>query len=367
MSTALKDLYSKAFFAEFSEVAAAVVPAFDQEVFNQELFDETWESRELKDRMARTAEVSSLFLPVLFRETAPLICALVDALKAQNITGKSLEYMFLPAIIEQRGLQDLKNSLATMEYITSYTSCEFAIRPFFLKYPEELHQQVIRWARDPDHHVRRLASEGCRPRLPWAIAIPHLKKDPSPILPVLEILRDDPELYVRRSVANNLNDISKDHPGLVLQLVSSWKGQHADVDWVIKHACRTLLKQGVPEAMYLFGFAKPNQVELLSLELSPNPIQIGESMTFNFSLVNKGKSNLLLRLEYGVYFLLANGSLSRKVFFISERPIPPGINRIEKKHAFRPITTRTYYPGAQALSIIVNGKELKKEGFLLVG
>ncbi|MBR9922295.1 MAG: DNA alkylation repair protein [Bacteroidetes bacterium] len=361
----LKALYSEAFFEEFSGVAAEVISAFDKRSFLQQIFDPAWPERELKDRMSHVAKVLSTFLPPDFSAQAKLIENLTDALRAAKIEGKALEYMFLPAILEMNGPDHPEEALRAMESITDFTSCEFAIRPFFIKYPDLLYRQVLAWSKHSNHHVRRLASEGCRPRLPWAMALPALKKNPDPIIPVLENLKADSELFVRRSVANNLNDISKDHPRRARSLAQKWKGQSEEVNWVVKHGCRTLLKKGDPDTLLLFGFARPDQIELLSFELAASGVKIGETLPFSFSLINKGKTNLLLRLEYAVYFLRSNGSHSRKVFFISEKEIPPGINAFSKKQSFKPITTRKYYKGQQALSIIVNGIELDKKTFLL--
>lgn len=165
--------------------------------------------------------------------------------------------MFFPDYIERFGMEDYAVAVGTMERLTAFTSCEFAVRPFIKKHEGQMLEQMLGWSEHSSHHVRRLASEGSRPRLPWAMALPKLKKDPSPILPILENLKVDSSEYVRRSVANNLNDISKDNPDVALSVFRDWIGHSPETNRIVKHGCRTLLKQGVPEAMELFGFSYP--------------------------------------------------------------------------------------------------------------
>jgi hypothetical protein len=194
-----------------------------------------------------------------------------------------------------------------------------------------------------------------------------LKEQPELILPILDQLKDDPAEWVRRSVANNLNDISKDHPERVVALAREWKGQSREVDWVIKHACRTLLKQGHTQAMRLFGFGSIEEIEIMNFQLDRSKAKIGEELFFSFDMHNQSDQAMKIRLEYGVYFKKANGALSRKVFQISEKEYAPGASvSIQKKQHFKIITTRKYYPGEHELSIIVNGEEVGKKGFELV-
>lgn len=158
-------------------------------------------------------------------------------------SGLMLEYGWvLDNYVEQYGLDDYETSVKAIERITQFTSCEFSVHPFIIRYPNEMMVQILIWSKHENWGVRRLASEGCRPRFPWAMALPHLKKDPALIIPILENLKNDPARFVRLSVAYNLNDIVKDNPETVMELVKRWKGESEEVDWIIKHGCRTLLK-----------------------------------------------------------------------------------------------------------------------------
>ena len=178
MATPLKELYSEEFYREFASILVRVLPGFSQDSFTQSIFDAEWDHRELKDRMKHTALVLKDFLPPDYPAATAAIINCIELLEAEGITNKSLEYMFFPAYVENFGLEDFTTSVKAMERITQFTSCEFAVRPFYLGYREAMLEQTMHWAKHSDFRVRRLASEGCRPRLPWAVAIPYLKKRP---------------------------------------------------------------------------------------------------------------------------------------------------------------------------------------------
>ncbi|MCC5940210.1 MAG: DNA alkylation repair protein, partial [Balneolaceae bacterium] len=226
-------------------------------------------------------------------------------------------------------------------------------------------QQMLNWSRHHHSHVRRLASEGCRPRLPWAMALPRFKKDPAPILPILENLKDDPSEFVRRSVANNLNDISKDHPKLVLEIGKRWIGADVNRDKIIKHACRTLLKSGDVRALELFGFLEPSDIEILHFECDSS-VNMGKHLKFSFIVKNGGKKRSKVRIEYGIDYMKSNGSTNRKIFQISETVLKSGESKeFMRTQSFKKLTTRKHYPGRHALAILVNGRELVKSGFMV--
>lgn len=223
------------------------------------------------------------------------------------------------------------------------------------------------WSEHDNHTVRRFASEGCRPRLPWAMAIPFLKIDPAPILPILEKLKNDPSEFVRKSVANNLNDISKDHPQLVIGLVRNWKGQTKDTDWVCKHGSRTLLKQGNRETLDLFGLGNTNALQLKNFQLYTPEVQIGGNLEFGFQLFNANSEAVNIRLEYAVYYQKANASLAKKVYKISEKLYAANSETtIRRKQSFKIISTRKLHKGLHQLSVIINGVEGEKLDFELV-
>jgi 3-methyladenine DNA glycosylase AlkC len=226
-------------------------------------------------------------------------------------------------------------------------------------------KHMLAWADNEDFKVRRFASEGCRPRLPWGMGVPALKKDPSLILPILEKLKNDPEEFVRKSVANNLNDISKDHPELVLDICERWQGNSKNTDWIIKQACRTLLKQGNKRAMLLFGFANPGQMQIENLQFTDLSPKIGNEISFSFNLNLLTKKKQKVRLEYIVHFVKSTGKTSPKVFQMKEVVLPPGVHQVQKKHSFVNMSTRKHFAGKHTFQIVVNGEVKAEETVLL--
>jgi 3-methyladenine DNA glycosylase AlkC len=367
MSYLLKDIYSPDFYNKFGVIAEHEIPGFNKKEFLSLIFDDSWQQKELKQRMKHTSLVLNSFLPMDYAESTDIICNIIKRLQKEKITESSLEFMFFPDYIESYGINHFETSVKAIEFVTQFTSCEFAVRPFILKYEKDMIAQMIHWSAHQNFHVRRLASEGSRPRLPWAIALPQFKKNPIAILPILENLKNDSSEYVRRSVANGLNDISKDNPEMVLEIAGKWKGKTETTDALLKHGCRTLLKQGENRVMDLFGFSENESVVLSDFQLVTPVVKIGDPVIFSFGVANNGKHTSSVRLEYAIYYLRQNGSLSKKVFKISERNLNPKEKiEIVRKQSFRVITTRKFYPGRHKLSIIINGRERNFAEFELV-
>ena len=288
----------------------------------------------------------------------------LSILKSAAPQFADLEAMVFPDFVEVFGLDDYANSIPALEHFTQFSSSEFAVRPFIIRYQTKMMKQMKAWVKSGNYHVRRLASEGCRPRLPWAMSLPAFKKDPEHIIPILERLKQDESEYVRRSVANNLNDISKDHPATVIKIAKSWKGHHPDTDKLVKHACRTLLKQGHTPALRLFGFKKPSHISFNKFKLDKTVV-MGKVLEFSFQISTRAKALGKIRLEYAVDFFKANGQRARKVFMISESQLSDPTKSVIKRHSFRPISTRKYYPGKHGVAIIINGVQVAHKSFTL--
>ncbi len=368
MAELFKNIYNQEFFNEFTKAIQQVISKFDKSSFLNHIFDDQWASRELKQRMRHISIVLKNHFSKDYNENVNAILKIVRQLQNDGCKEDSIEYMFLPDFIELYGLENYSISIKAFEQITQFTSCEFAVRPFIIKYQEKMIKQMDVWSKHKHHTVRRLATEGCRPRLPWAMAIPSLKNNPTPIIPILKNLKNDASESVRRSVANNLNDISKDNPNTVINLVKEWQGKTIETDWLIKHACRTLLKQGNEEVMKLFGFGNVDFININNFRILTTKVKIGAFLEFLFELKNKSSSASKIRLEYGLYYQKANGSLSKKVYKISEREyLGNSIITINRKQSFRIITTRKFHLGLHQISIIINGKELDKIDFELIG
>ena len=361
-----KNIYNLPFYQAFTEQVELAIPNFNSRRFIAQIFDEAWEARELKARMRHTTEVLHDHLSSDYGESVFQIRKIIQQLKQSEIREKSLEFMFFPDFIEHYGLEFYEISVPALKDITSFTSCEFAVRPFIIKYPERMLKDMLDWADNENLHIRRLASEGSRSRLPWAMAIPFLKKNPDPVLPILEQLKNDESEYVRRSVANNLNDISKDNPNLVIQIAKAWYGQSKDTNWVVKHASRTLLKAGNAELMPLFGFGSIDSITIKNFKLKTPNIKVGEALIFGFDLLNKSNQAVKIRLEYAVYYQKANGSLSKKVYKISEKDYASqSATTIERAQSFKLITTRKFHSGLHQVALVINGNEFEKHDFML--
>jgi len=367
MAELFKNIYNEKFFDRLTLSIHAIIPDFDAKSFLDGIYDNEWDDRELKQRMRHITVVLKKHLSEDYTENLGVILRLIPELQKHGILADNLECIFLPDFIEVYGMEYLEPSIDAFEIVTRFVSCEFAVRPFIIRYPEQMMRQMLLWSRHAHPSVRRLSTEGCRPRLPWAMAIPSLKANPEPIIPILENLKNDVSESVRRSVANNLNDISKDNPHTVIGLVTRWQGQTPEVDRLVKHACRTLLKQGNPAVMAIFGIGTIHNIEIQDFKIISPAVQIGDSVAFSFTLINASDVTAKIRLEYGLYYQKANGSLSRKIYKISEREYPKhSATSISRKQSFRIITTRRFHLGEHQVAIIVNGTEFHKIGFDLI-
>lgn len=363
MSYTLKELFfGPSFWEDLGESFARIVPSFDGKAFRSEVCDTQWPDLELKQRIRHVAKQLRPHLPATYPDAVDKLMELARHLKTHRPEGVGFGYMFLADFVEEFGLDHREVSVTAMVDITQVASCEFAVRPFLMRYPQEMLDQMLQWAGHPNAHVRRLASEGARPRLPWGVAMQFLKKDPSPTLPILEKLKADPSEYVRRSVANHLNDISKDHPRLALELAQKWIGQHSDTDKLLKHALRGLLKAGNETALALFGFVALENVAVESLRCQPR-VEIGRNWEFSFDLVVGGSTAQQLRLEFGIDYMKASGNTTRKVFQLRQAHFDPGTYSFSKQHSFLERTTRKHHRGRHAVAVLVNGNELASTSF----
>lgn len=355
----LKALYNQAFVQELAKAIKVASPAFDAIDFEHRVFDSEWEQRELKQRMRHVTQTMYATIEGDYPAQIKVLYQVAPTIK-DGLLG-----MIFPDFVEQYGLDDYAISAKALSEFTKYSSSEFAVRPFIEKYPEMM-TQMLTWADDENEHIRRLASEGCRPRLPWGMALKAFKKDPTPILPILEKLKEDESLYVRKSVANNLNDIIKDNPDIVLEIAERWlKKGHPHTQWIVKHGVRTLLKRGDKRALALFGLADAKGLKVSDLSFTKNSVMIGEHFHFSFDLhVDRPRT---VRIEYGVYFVKSNGSQSRKVFQLSEKDFALGTHSFKRKQHFKNLTTRKHYAGTHRLVIIVNGEEMLGKDFEVGG
>ncbi len=357
MEGKLKDIYNEGFLNEFGEKVHNIYREFNPENFTTDVMNESWITLSLKERMRRITEKLGEYLPMDYEDALNVLFSIDEI-----CTG--FPYLFFPDFVEVYGQAEehWELSMEALERFTQRSSSEFAIRPFIVKDPDRIMNRMMIWANHSNEHVRRLASEGCRPRLPWGIALKIFKKDPSQVLNILEQLKCDSSLYVRKSVANNLNDIGKDNPAAVIDTVRRWIDIHPQTDWILRKGCRTLIRNGNSEALKLFGYTNFEEKELQIIEASisvgPNKIKIGESCELRYELDIPKIQSAHIRIEYGVDFVKSRGNSSRKLFMLSDKTVAGGthVSGI-RTHSFADLTVRRHYPGEHRITLLVNGQE----------
>lgn len=358
MAEPLKNIYNPTFLMEFGQTLQAADPSFPAEAFVDKVMNEHWEELALKARIRHITNVLGTLLPERYEHA-------IDILLEVNRHCSGFPYLILPDYVEVFGQADehFELSMRALEAFTQQSSAEFAVRPFIIQHPERMMKQMRTWSTSENEHVRRLASEGCRPRLPWGQALTEFKRDPAPILPILTQLKADPSLYVRKSVANNLNDIAKDHPELVLQIAKEWMGQNPHTDWIVRHACRSLIRSAEPEVMALFGYTSASETTPLAMEAAvsvvPVTITIGENTTLRYELLVRTGPPVRIRIEYGIDFVKAGSKVSRKKFLLSDKTVEGGSRLTgSRTHRWADLTTRRHYPGLHRIVLLLNGQEI---------
>jgi 3-methyladenine DNA glycosylase AlkC len=328
------------------------------------------ENLELTQRARHIANCLNHFLPQPFTRAAGLLIrSLGPEVAPTGENGPSvLRYFPHVFFIAQFGLDDFEAAMAAQYELTKRFTAEFSIRSFIERYPEQTYQQLQLWAADSNPHVRRLVSEGTRPRLPWAPRLRDYQRDPAPVIALLEKLRDDPSLYVRRSVANSINDIAKDHPDIAVKLCARWiKGADGNRRWLVKHALRGLIKQGHAGALAVLGAKAGALVQVRNLALGEVPVRLGERLAFSCTVSAQGDRSERLVVDFAIHFMKSSGRTSRKVFKLKTLTLKPRETvRLEGRVSFAELTTRRHYPGRHLLEIIVNGAVVATRRFNVV-
>jgi 3-methyladenine DNA glycosylase AlkC len=316
---------------------------------------------ELKARINWLAEQLKAELPADYRKAVAVILDALPAPCDPTLTDDDFgDFIYAPysAFVAANGRTEkhLTLSLNALAEITTRFSAEYSIRPFIDAFPDRLHQQLLIWADHPHYHVRRLVSEGSRPRLPWG---GKLQVPTTYGLPLLDELRNDPTRYVTRSVANHLNDIAKDQPHVVIEILKNWSNQNpkrvSEHNFITKHALRTLVKAGHPGALELVGINLSTKIHLNSPQLTPE-VPIGQALDFSFELTAQSDANVLV--DYAIKFAGRDGELTgRKVYKLKQVTLTAGVPvQLQKRHPLRgQMTTRRIYPGDHILEVLVNG------------
>jgi len=362
-----KDRLARPEVERIADAIEAVHPAFPRSAFVDQAVNGLSQF-ELKDRVRHIIEALRSCLPTDFEDAAKILYKLPGVFDRGDPEDPFRGFAAWPLIdfVGTYGTEDPDIALPLLKRLTSMFSAEFAIRPFIQNDSESTFRELETWLTDPDHHVRRLVSEGTRPRLPWGMRLGALVKDPSPVLPLLNALKDDPSEYVRRSVANNLNDIAKDHPDLVVSICEEWsRGAGEERRRLIRRALRTLIKAGHPGVFPLLGFTVEPKLEVGPLEIANDRISLPGVLDFELEIRSLAASQQFL-VDFAIHFVKANGKTSPKVFKLRNVEAREGETVVvRKKHSLKPITTRRYYSGEHILAIHVNGLEVARATFIL--
>ncbi len=354
----LKDWFDEARYRAIARELAAIAPKFDAKVFLRLVLDGL-EQRSLMQRLNQCAIAVEKALPGLFQQKVRVLQKLAPKL------GHEFVAVFLCDFVASFGREDFDFSMEALRYFTVFGSAEFAVRPFIVTDQARALKTLRQWTKDADEKVRRLASEGSRPRLPWGMRLQALVREPKPAFAILEALKDDESLFVRRSVANHLNDITKDHPELVLQLLDAWDLERAHLRWIAKHACRTLIKRGHPGALKLFGFGKQAEVAA-TLTASPKQLRLGDRLTLAASIVSTARQPQRFVVDYVIHYVKARGVSAEKVFKWTEADLPShGRLELIKSQVIRDFTTRRHHPGKHRVELQINGQRVAETAFVL--
>jgi 3-methyladenine DNA glycosylase AlkC len=346
-----------------------VYPPFDVDGYVAEVKRRV-PDKELKDRVLVLAEGLRDRLPDDYVTTVGILGSILGPELAEGEGMFNVSWFLMPVarFVEEWGLGHPEVSLDAIEEITKRHTGEYAIRPFIEEHYETTMKRIAQWSCDPSHNVRRLASEGARPRLPWARTLKRFVDDPTPVLEILEPMRSDPSEYVRKSVANNLNDISKDNSGIALETARRWSRESPtpQTRWILKHGLRTLVKKGDPEALAILGATGGEHIRVPTLRLTPRTLRVGETVTIHVDIENTDRRTHRVAVDYVVHHVRRNGGSTPKVFKLSTIELGAGERRtLRKPHSVKQVNVRQYYPGEHVVDIQVNGQVMATDRFEL--
>lgn len=356
----LKDILGPEALETIADAGAAATSRFDRVVFLSAASDGL-DALSIMERVRHIADALRPALPDDYPAALDIIRAMAPHLR------HGFQAMAVTEYIARQGLGDFDRSMAALADMTRFGTAEFAIRPFLAQDAPRALATMRQWTGSDDEHVRRLASEGARPRLPWATRVPALKADPTLASPILEALKADPSLYVRKSVANHLNDIARDRPDWLLARLAGWPQDDARTVWIVRHALRTLIKKGDPAALALIGVGHGAAVTARGFAVSPATVRLGDRITIAAELVSDAADAQRLVVDYRVHYARAGGKSAPKVFKLKTfelaagQAVPLAINQ-----TIRDFSTRRHHPGRHEVDLIVNGKTMATAAFELL-
>jgi 3-methyladenine DNA glycosylase AlkC len=356
-SPLLKDILGPAAVTIIADAGTAASPLFDRATFLEAALNGL-DLLSIMERVRHIADALHGALPAdyptaldIVRDMAPRLTHGFQAVAVTEFVGRY-------------GLRDVDRSLHALAQLTRFGSAEFAIRPFLAQDCRRTLETMLRWCADEDEHVRRLASEGSRPRLPWAARVPALKDDPTLAAPILEALKADPSRYVRKSVANHLNDIGKDRPDWLVDRLSAWASDDPHTVWITRHALRTLIKQGDPRALALVGAGQAAAIEVRRFSIEPSTVRLGETISITIDLLSAADAGQRLVIDYRVHYVRGRGKTAAKVFKIRTYDLAAGeAATFRIRQEIGDFSTRRHYPGRHDVDLLVNGQVLASAAF----
>jgi len=353
----LKNIFDTKMISYIGQNIQDVYPSFDRDLFVLETM-KAFETLTLSQRAQCISDTLHLFLPKDYLHAVDILeSSLGPVIKDEKLEGYDCFYVMpLGVYVKDYGLEYFDRSMAALKEMTKRFSSEWPVRSFIEHDEKKALSYLGVWAEDENCHVRRLASEGSRPRLPWGTRLQKYIVDPAPVLTLLQKLKNEPSRLVQRSIANNLNDIAKDNPSHVIEFLQRWKSEGVkDIDWITSHACRSLIKSGNSQALHLMGYQTDVPIQNLSLKLVKNAVSLGESLEFSLSFELLEDHDLII--DYLMYFKKANGELKAKVFKLASKSFSKNTTIVlNKSHPFKELSTRKYYEGLQAIQLQINGK-----------
>lgn len=356
MADALKLQFGPAVVTRLASEIHAVHDTFDVAAFERDALH-GFDAMELLERGRHLGAVLQQHLPQDFGEAVDVLLASVGDGRAHVGGMSSFHYLPHTEFVRQFGVPHFAHAMRALHALTQVFTGEFAVRPLLEQHQDATLARLHEWTRDPNEHVRRLVSEGSRPRLPWAPRLRAFQRDPAPVLRLLEILRDDASLYVRRSVANNLNDIGKDHPALLVETTARWTTDATEERrWVIRHALRGLVRRGDTDALAVLGFADAVRIDVVGSEIVPADPVVGGKVVITVLLRNATETQQRAVVDLRVHFVKANGSSAAKVFKLAAVELDAGSSvSLRKTITLAQLTTRRHYPGQHRVDLQMNG------------
>lgn len=357
---ALKEIFNMARLQHIAEQTTAIYPGFDTPAFLAHVAHDL-DSQSLMQRLNRVSRGLHAGLPADYPEALGILYQLAPRLNSSFVS------LILPEYVALYGQHDFERSMQALKFFTTFGSSEFGVRHFLrLDFPRAL-GIMQGWSQDENEHVRRLASEGSRPRLPWSFRIEPLMADPAPVLSILDNLKADSSLYVRKSVANHLNDITKDNPEWVLDYLENWSLDNPHTAWIARHALRSLIKKGDRRALSIMGAGHKADVRVDQLSVTPQEIRLGDTLSLAFRVTSTSQQSQRLIIDYAIHYVKKSGGTSAKVFKLKTLELGAGESvLVTRKPQLRNFTTRVHYAGKHELDVLINGDCLAKSSFDLL-